>query len=175
MAAYFAFSAAGLNATQSNAEGRESRVAIYAMRPPRSPYGKYISFAEYLGVGGGLLHYRNPIKGEPRHFVQQASYTVALRNATEEWKPVTGFEYISHEYVIHNFPQELTPGTNRVSHENAIGAAICWKLTIPKRERDEVLTRLDKMNMNAYTLFRTEDALVQRVRLFFVERLGQYS
>ena len=56
VAAYFAFSTAdGLNATENNADG-ESRVAIYAMRPPRSPYGKYISFAEYLGDGGGLLH-----------------------------------------------------------------------------------------------------------------------
>lgn len=162
VAAYFAFNTAhNANKTEGQKAGNESRVAIYAMRPPKSPYGEYTSFGEYFGEGGGLLHYHNAIKGEPRHFVQQASYTVALRKATEDWKTVKGFEYISHEYVMQNFPQFRAPGSNRMSYENAIGDAICWKATLPTHERERVLRRLDKMNINAYTLFLTEDALVQ--------------
>ena len=38
---------------------------------------------------------------------------------------------------------------------------MCWKITIPQRERESVLQRLDRMNINAYTLFRTEDTLVR--------------
>lgn len=162
VAAHFAFSAHhGGNSAANQTRTDESRVAIYAMRPPKAPYADYAVFGEYFGDGGGLLHYPNAIKGEPRHFVQQASYTVALRNAKEKSKPSGDFTYISHEYVINNFPQQLAPGTSRVSYGNAIGNAICWKVTIPGRERTKVLRRLAKMNINTYTLFRTEDALVQ--------------
>ncbi len=69
--------------------------------------------------------------------------------------------YVSHEYLLRNFPQEVAPGTNYVTHGNAIDGEICWKLTLPRHERDDVLQRLDRMNVNAYTLFRTEDALVK--------------
>ena len=50
------------------------------------------------------------------------------------------------------------------SHESILNDTdniICWRLTIPQHDRDRVLERLDQMNINAYTLFRTDDALVK--------------
>ena len=63
--------------------------------------------------------------------------------------------------MLQNFPQELVPGTNVVTPDNAIDDAICWKITVPQHGRGSVLQRLDRMNINAYTLFRTDDALVK--------------
>ena len=73
----------------------------------------------------------------------------------------TGFYcYNSHQYILSVFPQERERGTSRVTYDKTIDGSICWKITIPQHECDSVLRRLDRMNINAYTLFRTEDALV---------------
>ena len=159
VAAYFAFIDANRTETKNGDRDDESRVAIYVMRPPTDPYTDRVVGGELLR--GEMYYWPDAVKEETRHYDQQSAYTTAQRYIQYPGEK-TGVDcYGSHEYILRNFPQELEPGTNRVTHDKAIGDAICWRVTIPQHDRDSVLQRLDRMNINAYTLFRTEDALVK--------------
>ena len=143
------------------------RVAVWLMRPPKQPYSKWTIGEQYL-ADGGILHYADALRQE-RHVNQKCSYTVAVHKKhdieTSDEDYDVGYCYVSHEYILQNFPQALAPGTNRVSYEPSIqtetGSAICWKVTIPRTEQCRILRRLDRMNINKYTLFRSDDALVE--------------
>ena len=156
VAAYFAFSeAANRIETKNGNENDESHVAIYVMRPPTRPYKDQVLRGDLLpGEEAGIRYWPNPVKAETRHYDQQSVYTTALQQYGE---PPGFYCYSSHEHILENFPQELPRGT----YDNTIDGTICWKLSIPRHNRDSVLQRLDRMNINAYSLFRTEDALVK--------------
>lgn len=160
VAAYFAFVDANDRPDVENCgEEDKPRVAIYAMRPPKRPYKRYTAGGDILpGEEAGIRYWPNPVKGETRHYDQQSAYTTALRGKS---KKASSYFFCSHEYILRQFPQTRQPGTNQVTYEHAIDEAVCWKITIPQRERDGVLQRLDRMNINPYTLFRTEDTLVK--------------
>ena len=157
VAAYFAFSEAANRIETKNGNGNdESHVAIYVMRPPTHPYKDRVALARMLpGAETGIRYWPNPVKGETRHYDQQSAYTTALQQFGEK-KEV--YFYSSHEYFLVNFRQELARGTSVTPD---IDGSICWRLTIPQHDYHSVLQRLDRMNINAYTLLRTEDALVK--------------
>ena len=162
VAAYFAFrdAVAGIDA-RNGGEDDEPRVAIYVMRPPKHPYMDHAAGrGVLLGEETGIRYWPNAVKGENRHYNQQSAYTTAMNYNHPDRGRGGAYCYVSHEYLLRNFPQQVAPGANYVTHDNAIDGEICWKLTLPHQERDDVLQRLDRMNLNAYTLFRTEDALV---------------
>ena len=153
VAAYFAFNGAN---SGTETDDDQSRIAVHVMRPPRRPYKRYVSGRHVLtGQDDGIRYWPNAVKGEARHYDQQSRYTTAIRHISYDGNETGAYCYDSHEYILRNFPQDVATGTN------AIDDAIYWKVTIPKLNRDETLRRLDKMNINAYTMFRTEDALVQ--------------
>ena len=155
VAAYFAFSdAANRIETKNGNEDDKSRVAIYVMRPPTRPYLNQMA-RSVLGEGTEIYYWPNPVKGETRHYDQQSAYTTALTLAVGK---TDEYSYRSHEYLLRTFSPRGERGTQ---HANDIDNAICWKVTIPQRECDSVVQRLDRMNINAYTLFRTDDALVK--------------
>ena len=163
VAAYFAFSDAPNRIETKNGNGNdESHVAIYVMRPPTPPYKDRVDGAQFLpGAEAGIRYWPNPVKGETRHYDQQSAYTTAQRYIQYPAEK-TGVDcYASHEYILRNFPQELAPVTKRVTPGQAIEGSICWKILIPRHNRVSVLRRFDQMNINSYTLLRTEDALVQ--------------
>ena len=170
VAAYFAFSEAANRTGTKNGDGDdESRVAIYVMRPPTHPYKDRVAFARELpGEEAGIRYWRNPVKGDTRHYDQQSAYTTALRQYGEK---TDVYCYSSHQYILDTFPQQLARGTNLVTYDNTIDGSICWKITIPQYHCDSVLKRLDQMNINAYTLFRTEDALVTTYGLRELRRM----
>ena len=173
VAAYFAFIDVNLTETKNGDRDDESRVAIYVMRPPTDPYTDRAVWGELLR--GGIYYWPDAVKEETRHYAQQSAYTTAQRYMQYPGEK-TGVDcYGSHEYILCNFPQELEPGTNRVTHDQAIGDAICWRVTIPQHERDSVLQRLDRMNINAYTLFRTEDTLVKTYGERELSRMQQHN
>ena len=156
VAAYFAFIDAPNRIETKNGNGNdESHVAIYVMRPPTYPYKDQVAFAQVLpGAETGIRYWPNPVKGETRHYDQQSAYTTALKQYGEKNEV---YCYSSHEYFLVNFPQGFARGTSVTPD---IDGSICWKILIPRHNRDSVLRRLDRMNINAYTLLRTEDALV---------------
>ena len=156
VAAYFAFSEPANRIETKNGNGNdESHVAIYVMRPPTYPYKDRVALARMLpGAETGIRYWPNPVKGETRHYDQQSAYTTALQQYGEKNEV---YYYSSHKYFLRNFPQEPARGTSVTLD---IDGSISWKILIPRHNRVSVLRRLDQMNINAYTLLRTEDALV---------------
>ncbi len=113
----------------------EQDVAVFA----------YVSAPE--GSKGGFV--RSPMISElgpyattdPRHFMQQAQYTVCTQ------KPDSNWEYCSHEKCVSSSPE---------SHQDLLR-----KYTLPSSLRVTILKRLDQMNLNHYTLFGGEDSLAR--------------
>jgi hypothetical protein len=79
-----------------------------------------------------------------RHFIQQCQYTVCLIEDDE--KPY----YSCHENVF-----EL----NKKRQE------LLWKISIPVTERIKVLSYLDSVNINAFSLFGSEESLMSTLAL----------
>jgi hypothetical protein len=108
------------------------RVALFAyVERPTGMKGFSSGSAAIWGMGPHVRSHR-------RHFVQQSEYTICLKR-DREWK------YASHEDAF---------GRNRNDQD------LLWKFTVPSSERDSVLRRLDSSNVNALSLFGTEEALM---------------
>ena len=80
-----------------------------------------------------------------RHFVQQSEYSVSAQFQDGQWQFA---------------PYEQTPSTYELSLQDKL-----YKLTIPTTERLRVLALLDSMNVNALSLFNSEDALARTLAL----------
>jgi hypothetical protein len=139
---------------------------IAASRLTRSPYvAAYFAFAGaamatqpvsiyvHLEYAGGAkayssseahIHGMGPyVSTHRRHFLQQSEYTICLW-LDAEW------QYASHEDAF---------------SRNDQAQDLLWKLNIPASERQKVLKHLDGHNINAFSLFGTEDALMETVAL----------
>jgi hypothetical protein len=79
------------------------------------------------------------VKTHRRHVLQQSQYTACL-SFHDEWR----FE--SYDSVF-----------ERGSRQQAF----CWKLTIPATQRTKVLALLDEHNLNAFSLFGSEESLME--------------
>jgi hypothetical protein len=79
------------------------------------------------------------IKTHRRHVLQQSQYTVCL-SFKDEWR----FE--NYDSVFDEGPRQQ---------------AFCWKFTIPVTERPKVLALLDEHNLNAFSLFGSEESLME--------------
>lgn len=88
------------------------------------------------------------IRTHPRHFKQQAWYTLCRRK-----NDGSKLVYASHDTAF----RDLTRDQDTL-----------WKFTVPKRENTRALKTLDKMNVNAFTLFGSEESLMTTLayRLF---------
>jgi len=102
-------------------------------------------FCEFFGsgkvgsVGSPEIQTRGPyVTSHPRHFKQQSSYTICIARS-EDW------HYTPHE-------RAFTSGEK--------GQDELWKFTIPYTERRKVLHYLDSHNLNAYSLFDSEESLM---------------
>lgn len=132
VAAFFAFQKEG---------SHDGRVAIYVYRETEGG-GK-------TGPGEGMprIQVRGPyVRTHRRHFLQQCQYTVCLQFG--KTGPLAEWHYASHEAVFSK-PAALGRG----------GQDQLWKFTIPRSERERVLAYLDEHNLNAYSLFGSEEAL----------------
>ncbi len=120
-------------------------VAIYAFleRPPT---------IEFLPIGGPKICTRGScsLKTHERHRRQQSSYTVCVEqdNVTKQWK------FVSHQKVF-----EL----------HGIGRDQIYKTTVPSSERIKILRYLDSDNLNRFSLFGSEDALMDTLAFREIE------
>lgn len=78
-----------------------------------------------------------------RHVLQQSQYTVCIE-LDKEYNAI----YSNHELV---FP-------NSSARQDRL-----WKFTVPTSEKDKALKKLNKMNINAYSLFGSVDSLVETI------------
>jgi hypothetical protein len=79
------------------------------------------------------------VKTHRRHVLQQSEYTVCL-SFHDEWR----FE---------NYDCLFEDGHRQ--------QAFCWKFTVPTTERSKVLALLDQYNLNAFSLFSSEESLME--------------
>lgn len=88
-----------------------------------------------------------------RHYLQQSVYTICTSGMGDS------IQFFSHEDVV---------------ARDEKGQDLLWKLVIPISERRCFIERLQRMNINPFSLFETEDKLMEDIYLsemFLMERL----
>jgi hypothetical protein len=91
------------------------------------------------------IHVWGPyVQTHRRHFIQQSAYTTCLAYNDSGWR------FSSHEgvFALNNPRQD-----------------VLWKFTIPSTERLKVLKLLDAYNLNAFSLFESEESLMETMAL----------
>jgi hypothetical protein len=121
---------------------RANCVAIYAFieRPTNMKSGSSTR-PSITGLGPHVRTHR-------RHFLQQCEYTVCM-GFDGAWR------FVDHEIVLKN-PEE--------------GQDLLWKFIVPGSERSKVLRLLDSHNLNAFSLFGSEETLMDML----AERIFDY-
>ncbi len=136
IAAYFAF-------RRPIKDVERVSIYVYCERPEGSK--GVSSSAPWIKVLGPY------IRTHRRHFLQQCEYTICVvfNNDGQGWR------FAAHENVFaqdpsqpHNFQQD-----------------VLWKFNIPSTERLEVLKLLDNYNLNAFSLFASEETLMETLAL----------
>ncbi len=79
-----------------------------------------------------------------RHFLQQSEYTLCAGFDNEEWK----FEQYSKVFETGIYQQGL-----------------CWRFSIPVTERRKVLAELNSYNLNAFSLFGSEESMMETLAI----------
>lgn len=83
------------------------------------------------------------VRTHRRHYLQQAEYTICA-------------QYVAHDWAF-------------ALHESAMGREhgedVLIKFTIPARDRVTALQQLDRFNLNAFSIYGSEDALMQTMAL----------
>lgn len=92
-----------------------------------------------------FIHTFGPyVTTDPRHFLQQSQYTVSMIY-DNEWL------YVPHEDTFAQF--------------SSTDQECLWKFNIPNSERLKVLKYLDGYNINAYSLFGSDESLMETMTL----------
>lgn len=131
VAAFFAFRDSG---------DETGRAAIFA-------YRETTGGGKFGAVGAPAIDVRGPyVRTHRRHFLQQCQYTVcmAFKDPGPQW------HYTSHEDVFVRQGGLMMMGQDQL-----------WKFTLPRSERKRVLAYLDEHNLNAYSLFGSDEALME--------------
>ncbi|MCB9978431.1 MAG: FRG domain-containing protein [Rhodospirillales bacterium] len=132
--------------TETQKDEKEKYVQIFCYQGACSDSGT-VGDARIYSTSEMIL----PAQIHERHFRQRACYTLA-----KEGEFFTSFE--TAEAASFQERSELeAEGEPSGKGEKVIG------YRIPKTERQKVLTYLDQYNLNAFTLFGTEDALMETI------------
>ena len=122
---------------------RDDEVAIYAF--VERPKNMKVS-----GSGEPTIHVVGPYISAPkRHFLQKSRYTLCVQFDTG-----IGWRFVPHQRVFDRV---------RTDQDET------WKLIIPANERKKVLTFLDRFNLNAYSLFGSEESLMESLAVREIE------
>jgi len=97
------------------------------------------------------------VRTHARHFRQQSRYTVCSRYKRDQG----GWHFTPHGDVFDAKPPS-----------NAADQDFLWKITIPASERTRVLSALDRYNLNAYSLFGSEESLMETLASRHLDRLA---
>lgn len=127
--------------------------AFFAFNGAASQPGGHVAifaYLEYMGQskrrhpGAAYISTTGPcVRTHLRHVLQQSDYSVGLvRCNGDEWR------FASHENALFSVPAQRE---------------IMRKFTIPITERAKVLRMLDRFNLNAFSLFGSDESLVESV------------
>ena len=113
-------------------DGKPEKRSIYVT--PHGPKGG--------GVGAPAIRRIGPyVRSHPRHFRQQSDYTIC--GAFEE---NLGWRFHPHEAVF---------GSQGAKQD------VLWKFNLPSTESSRVLRVMDEYNLNAFSLFDSEETLLE--------------
>lgn len=101
-----------------------------------------------------ILMFGPYVRSHPRHFQQQSQYTMCSK-----------FNGVRHCFESHEV----------AFAKNEPGQDTLFKYTLPSSERRKVLARLEQYNINAYSLFGSEESLMETLairEIFLRQRLG---
>ena len=109
------------------------------------------AFLEHTGVGKSYssdipyIKCLGPnIRSHERHFIQQCRYTLCIKGYALDTS------LVNHQDVF----------LKGSEHQDVL-----WKFNVPSRERLKVLKYLDSVNINAHSLFRSEEGLMDTISL----------
>ena len=112
-------------------------VSIFALSEARTKFGS---------SNVSRLHRLGPVvQTHRRHFLQQSEYTLCLAFDDGEWR------FAPHDTV----PPRVTPGDGPPQNFEL------YKFNLPTSERAKVLRDLDQYNLNAFSLFGSEESLME--------------
>lgn len=119
---------------------RADRLAIYA-------FLEYAGGGKSSSSGGATIRGLGPhVTTHRRHVLQQAEYTICTQQVDQKWV------YASHDdALLQRDPED---------HQDRI-----WRITLPSSLREQALQRLDMFNLNAFSLFPSEDSLMETMAL----------
>jgi hypothetical protein len=126
----------------SGASASTNRIAIYAFIDCPGYYRTTSSQRPSVRVRGPN------VQGHRRHFLQKSQYSICTQRRDGHWF------YASHEDAFLTDPGEQS---------------LLWKITIPAAERVKALSYLDQFNLNAYSLFGSEESLMQTMAFRFLK------
>jgi len=112
----------------------KGNVAIYA----------YHERPENMKIGGPysqIVSYGPILKTHKRHFRQQSRYTICVAYVKDQW------HFMPHEGVFYQ--------------RDGLKQDLLWKITVPASERMKALRYFDKFNLNEFTLFDSEEGLLE--------------
>jgi hypothetical protein len=113
---------------------KDGRVAIYS-------YVEYSGQARTYYVGSPVVHGLGPyVESHKRHYAQQCEYTIC-------WKEIGN----DHVYSSHE-----TAFADKTSDQGVLR-----KYTLPASERKNSLKQLQRMNVTAFSLFGSEESLME--------------
>jgi len=109
------------------------------------------AFMEYMGSAKLMISGDDPtirslseyVSTHKRHFLQQSRYTVCIRPTAE-----AGLFYGPHEHIV----KSERPQQDRL-----------WKFILPATEKKKVLVHLNRYNINAFSLFGSEESLMEMI------------
>ena len=124
--------------------------AFFACLAPHGNRVAIFAYQEFAGAGkhgsseAPQIRSQGPyVRTHPRHFLQQAEYTICWQFLEGEW------QFIPHRSVFDQNPNSQ----DRL-----------WRFTMPASECPRILEKLDQVNINSYSLFQTEDSLMDTLR-----------
>jgi hypothetical protein len=118
-------------------EGKESKVSIYVFADTPSAR---------VGDESTIIRFGPYIRSHRRHFLQQSDYSICAAGGT--FSGNNHWRFASHEDVFRRNNQH-----------------ILTKINIPSTERWKVLRLLDEHNLNAYSLFGSEESLIKTMAM----------
>ena len=120
--------------------------AFFACQEPKGDCVAVYAYQEYAGVGklgssnaSQIRVQGHNVRTHPRHFLQQAEYTLCWHYLDGEW------QFAPHGSVFDQNPDSQ----DRL-----------WRFNLPASEGSRVLRELDRFNINAFSLFQSEESLM---------------
>jgi len=126
--------------------------AYFAFRRPK---GKSVSIYVFCDAPENMKfrssdkpaihHIGGNVRTHRRNFLQQSGYTICT-GFQDQWR-----------FALHT---EVFQGT---TPDEVIPQDVLWKLNLPSNERSKVLKLLDDCNLNAFSLFGSEESLMEAI------------